>query len=68
VIEVNGPDRQLRRQHGKSDPVHAEAAARAVLAGQATALSRSGTGAVEMIRHLKVARCAGADGAAVARR
>ena len=30
VLEVNRPDRQLRRQHGKSDPIDAEAAARAV--------------------------------------
>lgn len=56
VLEVNRPDRQLRHQHGKSDPVDAEAAARAVLSGQATAVPKSGTGVVEMIRHLKVAR------------
>jgi transposase len=37
VIEVNRPDRRTRRQHGKSDPIDAEAAARAVLAGTATA-------------------------------
>jgi transposase len=56
VLEVNRPNRQLRHQSGKSDPLDAEAAARAVLAGQATALPKSGTGMVEMIRHLKVAR------------
>jgi transposase len=56
VLEVNRPDRQLRHQHGKSDPVDAEAAARAVLGGRATAVPKSGTGVVEMIRHLKVAR------------
>ena len=33
VIEVNRPNRQLRHQHGKSDPLDAESAARAVLAG-----------------------------------
>ena len=30
VLEVNRPDRQARRRHGKSDPLDAEAAARAV--------------------------------------
>ena len=56
VIEVNRPNRQLRHQKGKSDAVDAESAARAVLAGQATGRPKSGTGTVEMIRHLKVAR------------
>ncbi len=40
----------------KTDHLDAEGAARAVLGGQATALPKSGTGEVEMIRHLKVAR------------
>ncbi len=56
VLEVNRPNRQLRHQKGKDDPLDAESAARAVLAGQATALPKSGTSTVEMIRHLKVAR------------
>ena len=56
VLEVNRPNRQFRHQKGKNDPLVAESAARAVLAGQATALPKSGTSAVEMIRHLKVAR------------
>ena len=56
VVEVNRPSRQLRHQKGKSDSVDAEGAARAVLAGQATGQPKSGTGTVEMIRHLKVAR------------
>jgi transposase len=56
VIEVNRPNRQLRRQRGKSDTIDAEAAARAVLAGQADAPPKSGDGEVEMIRHLKIAR------------
>jgi len=34
VWEVNCPDRSRRRRKGKSDPVDAENAARAVLAGQ----------------------------------
>ncbi len=56
VLEVNRPIRQLRHQHGKSDPLDAESAARSVLSGQATALPKAGTSTVEMIRHLKVAR------------
>lgn len=56
VFEVNRPDRQLRHRKGKSDPLDAEAAARAVLAGQATAVPKSGAGTAEMVRHLKVAR------------
>src|SRR5215203_5570506 len=56
VLEVNRPSRQLRYQKGKDDPTDAESAARSVLAGQATATPKSGTGKVEMIRHLKVAR------------
>ncbi len=56
VLEVNRPDRRLRHEKGKSDPLDAESAARAVLGGQATARPKSGTSTVEMIRHLKVAR------------
>src|SRR6195952_4973252 len=56
VVEVNRPNRQLRHQHGKSDPLDAESAARAVLAGQATARPTSGSSTVEMIRQLKVVR------------
>jgi transposase len=53
VIEVNRPDRSTRRRLGKSDPIDAEAAARAVLAGTATTTPKTGTGTVEMIRMLK---------------
>ena len=56
VVEVNRPNRQLRYRQGKSDAVDAESAARAVLAGQAVGQPKSGTGTVEMIRHLKIAR------------
>jgi transposase len=56
VLEVNRSNRQSRHQHGKSDPLDAENAARAVLGGQAQAVPKSGTSSVEMIRHLKVAR------------
>lgn len=51
VIEVNRPDRQVRRMlGGKSDPIDAEAAARAVLSGQATIIPKTGDGLMEMIR------------------
>ena len=56
VVEVNRPDRQARRRRGKSDPVDAEAAARAVLAGQATAIPKTGDSMIEMVRWLRVAR------------
>jgi len=56
VVEVNRPDRTARRHRGKSDPVDAEAAARAVQAGDATTTPKAGTGSVEMIRALRVAR------------
>ena len=56
VVEVNRPDRATRRRQGKSDPIDADAAARAVLAGDQTATPKAGTGAVEMLRVLRVAR------------
>jgi transposase len=56
VVEVDRPDRRIRRRRGKSDAVDAEAAARAVQAGTATAQPKAGTGAMEMLRTLRVAR------------
>jgi transposase len=56
VIEVNRPNRQNRRRRGKSDEVDAEAAARAVLSGEATVTPKSATGPVEALRQLRVAR------------
>lgn len=53
VIEVNRPDRSARRRLGKSDPIDAEMAARAVLAGVARDRPKSGVDKVEMIRMLK---------------
>ena len=55
VREVVRPNRKTRRHKGKSDPVDAEAAARAVLAGEATALPK-GHDRAEMIRALRIAR------------
>lgn len=56
VLEVPRPDRRLRRQHGKSDPLDAEAAARAVLAGNACSAPKLATGPIEAIRMLRIAR------------
>ena len=53
---MNRGDRRTRRIAGKSDTVDAETAARSVLAGQSTAIPKTADGAVEMMRHLKVAR------------
>ena len=56
VVEVDRPNRKARRSTGKSDPVDAEAAARAVLAGVATGTPKSRSGVVEAIRVLRVVR------------
>jgi len=56
VVEVNRPDRSTRRRHGKSDPIDAQAAARATLAGVAATTPKTREGQVEMIRVLRVAR------------
>lgn len=56
AIEVMRTDRRDRRLRGKSDTLDAENAARAVLAGHATAIPKTADGAVEMIRTIKVAK------------
>src|SRR5215217_327750 len=59
VIEVERPhrhDRPARRRRGKSDPLDAEAAARAVQAGTVIGQPKAGDGQVEMIRTLRLAR------------
>jgi transposase len=56
VRDVDRPDRRTRRRKGKTDLVDAEAAARAVLAGTATTLPKTGDGPVEMIRVLHITR------------
>ena len=56
VVEVIRPNRQARRRRGKSDPVDAEAAARAVLCGEATIRPKSADGPVEAIRLLHATR------------
>ena len=56
VTEVNQPDKAARRRHGKTDVVDAEAAARAVLSGRATATAKTSNGPVEMLRLFKLAK------------
>jgi transposase len=59
VLEVERPKhrrRSSRRNLQKSDPSDAEAAARAVLAGEASGKPKSADGRVEMIRTLRAAR------------
>ena len=50
------PDRSTRRRQGKSDPIDAQTAARATLAGVAITTPKTREGQVEMIRLLRVAR------------
>jgi transposase len=54
VIEVNRPNRQVRRAHGKSDVVDAIAAARAVISEQAAVTPKAHNGNVEALRALQV--------------
>lgn len=56
VTEVNQPDKAARRRHGKGDAIDAEAAARAVLSGRATAAAKTSDGPVEMQRLFKLAK------------
>lgn len=56
VVEVPRPNRKLRRSVGKSDPIDAEAAARAVLARHQLSEPKHGDGPIEAIRALRVAR------------
>jgi transposase len=56
VIEVNRPDRATRHRRGKSDPIDAEMAARAVLSGVAASTPKNADGEAEMVRMLKMAK------------
>jgi len=56
VVEVDRPNRQVRRKVGKSDPTDAVSAARAALSGVATTTPKSRNGTVEQMRVLLVAR------------
>ncbi len=50
IVEVNRPNRQVRRRRGKSDTVDAEAAARAAVNGEATVVPKGNDGIIETIR------------------
>ncbi len=56
MVEIDRPDRKARRWQGKSDPVDAEAAARAAQAGRRTGIPKQRDGQVEALRTLRVAR------------
>jgi len=56
VVEVDRPNRQTRRKFGKSDPIDAEAAARAALSGTASVTPKRRDGTVEQMRILLIAR------------
>ncbi len=56
LIEVDRPERSSRRRHGKSDPIDAIAAARAVISGRASGTPKTRTGPVEALRYLHLTR------------
>ncbi|MGN9914763.1 IS110 family transposase [Phytohabitans sp. LJ34] len=56
VIEVDRPNRKMRRLQGKSDPIDAIAAAKTALAGDRTGTPKQHDGRVEALRNLRVAR------------
>jgi transposase len=56
VVEVNRPNRQKRRQKGKSDPQDAINAAAAVQSGDATAIPKAGIGIVAAIQAIRTVR------------
>lgn len=56
VVEIDRPDRKTRRWQGKSDPVDADAAARAALTARRTGTPKDRDGRVEALRSLRVAR------------
>jgi len=62
VVEVDRPNRQARRQKGKSDPEDAVEAARGVLSGRSKGRPKTRTGKVEAIRVLLVAKRSAREG------
>lgn len=56
VFDVNRMDRADRRRRGKSDPLDAQNAARAVLSGRACARAKSGDGPVQIARMYKLTK------------
>ena len=61
VVEVDRPNRQVRRRFGKSDTIDAVEAARAVLSGRARSIAKTADGNVEALRALLVAKRSGRD-------
>lgn len=61
VVEVDRPDRAARRRNGKSDPLDAEAAARAAQSGRADGLPKQRGGPVQALAALRVARRSAID-------
>jgi transposase len=68
VVEVDRPDRAARRRDGKSDPLDAEAAARAAQSGRADGLPKQRGGPVQALAALRVARRSAIDQRADAQR
>ena len=56
VIEVDRPNQQKRRRHGKSDRLDAVEAARGALSGRCEGIAKSGDGHAEALRALLVAK------------
>jgi transposase len=56
VFDVNWMDRADRRRRGKSDPLDAQNAARAVLSGRACARAKAGDGPVQIGRMYKLTK------------
>ncbi|GAA2843969.1 IS110 family transposase [Kribbella solani] len=56
VVEIDRPSRKTRRTAGKSDPIDAEAAARAALGKVRTGIPKNRDGQVEALRNLRIAR------------
>ena len=56
MVEIDRPSRKTRRAAGKSDPIDAEAAARAALGKVRTGTPKNRDGQVEALRNLRIAR------------
>ena len=56
VHEASRPGRRVRREHGKSDPIDAEMAARSVLAEQSLGMPKSTDTPSEALRQLRATR------------
>lgn len=61
MLETDRPDRRTRRSAEKSDPIGAEAAARATLARTRTGTPKRRNGPVEALRNLRVPRHSAVD-------